>query len=290
MSAGSALPSRRPWALHGRCAERRLDVHGCQCTLPCPRVLTVAHAVAQAVSVTNWLCAGIDRIFHWSFEGLNHGLTNASGDGRSLVFFEQHQWNMAHLERFIGGNAPRFASYAVASPHPHAANGSAIAVIECTRSDAYMALIAALGPDRQHPFTTTVPLSAPVGDVRNVQQFRNDASVSAVQALIDELAGNDGLLQHSDGLPYEFERLLTARGRKRAEEPATLERLWGMHARSFRPAPFEGQWALSADGQTTDLQVTVTAPSVTVIMALRQDRRRGFSENHPPPLGPGTDF
>ena len=58
--------------------------------------------------------AGADRIFHWE---TGTSLRNSSGDGRLVNFFEQHAWNMALLELFVGG-AARFATYECCSDRP----------------------------------------------------------------------------------------------------------------------------------------------------------------------------
>ena len=68
-------------------------------------------------------------------------------------------------------------------------------------------------------------------------------------------------------------RMLTPKGLTYAELPENLERYWAMHARTFRPAPFEGAKARGPPGAggapTTEFRVDVTAPSVTVISVRR---------------------
>jgi hypothetical protein len=228
----------------------------------------------MATSTAAWVCNGVDRTFHW-FDGLT-GLVNRSGDGRKVLFFEQHHWNMALLELFIGG-AARFATYDLpqkkrrgTAPASAASGGnllnSTIGVIESVKADSYYALVAALGHDRGYEFRTTVALRAPF-EVGSVQQYRMNSSVSVLETLIRELKGQPGMLQTDDGLPVPFAQLLTPAGFKYAEAPENLDRLWRMHADTFKPSPFDGTWTPSADAASTEIEVGVTAPEVTVIVA-----------------------
>ena len=128
-------------------------------------------------------------------------------------------------------------------------------------------LVASVGADRDHPFSTTVPLhvhSATALDGAAAVQYRMDASVSVIETVVSELQGKPGMLQHSDGLPYDFGRLLTPAGFEYAQLPQNLERYWRMHARTFQPDPFDGKWRSTEDGIV--LEVTTTAPSVTVVV------------------------
>ena len=92
-----------------------------------------------------------------------------------------------------------------------------------------------------------------------------NASVSVIETLLRELRDRPGTLQFDDGLPYDFDALLTPAGLKYAQEPSNLERYWRLHAGTFKPAPFEGSWTRPANGRT-QFEVSVTAPSVTVIV------------------------
>jgi hypothetical protein len=143
---------------------------------------------------------------------------------------------------------------------------STIGVIESVKADSYYALVAALGHDRGDEFRTTVALRAPF-EVGSVQQYRMNSSVSVLETLIRELKGQPGMLQTDDGLPVPFAQLLTPAGFKYAEAPENLDRLWRMHADTFKPSPFDGTWMPSADAASTEIEVGVTAPEVTVIVA-----------------------
>lgn len=232
-------------------------------------------AAWMAASAAAWMCQGADRLFHWGLG--NRGLTplvNRSGDGRRVQFFEQHYWNMALLELFLGGQAS-FRTFQL--PPPPAAPGASldrptnhtVAVIESVLvGDTYYALVAALGADREHPFQTEVTLTLPAGRgavrggvQQSVQQYRFDGSVSVVETLLAELANQSGALSFSDGLPYDFPVMLKPAGMAFAE--ANIDRLWAMHRETFRPAPFEGTWEAAAGGTT--FRVPVTAPSVTIL-------------------------
>ena len=227
-------------------------------------------AAWTAASLASWVCSGADRVFHWGLgsRGLAP-LVNRSGDGRRVQFFEQHYWNMALLELFVGGRA-RFTTLALPVGRNHT-----IAVIESVQEgDTYYALIAALGADRAHAFETEVELALPRAHSvmlgrGAVQQWRFDGSVSVVETLLAELKDRDGMLALDDGLPYDFPTLLTAAGKAYAEQPANLERYWAMHTATFQPSPFQGTWT-AQPGHGTTFHVPVTAPSVTVIAARLQ--------------------
>ena len=92
-----------------------------------------------------------------------------------------------------------------------------------------------------------------------------DSCESKELTLLRELRDRPGTLQFDDGLPYDFDALLTPAGLKYAQEPSNLERYWRLHAGTFKPAPFEGSWTRPANGRT-QFDVSVTAPSVTVIV------------------------
>jgi len=212
-----------------------------------------------AASTTAWMCEGVERIFHW--QG-GTSLRNVSGDGRLVNFYEQHAWNMAMLELFLGGQA-KFSTYEI--PLDGLPLNHSIATIESVVRGTYYALIAAVGADRSHPFQTTVPLH-PRAELHGgrAQQYRMNASVSVVETVLRELSSKPGTLLHADGLPYDFGRLLTPQGFAYAQAPANLERYWRMHQATFQPSPFEGTWRKVPGG--LDLQVTVIAPSVTVVV------------------------
>jgi hypothetical protein len=146
-------------------------------------------------------------------------------------------------------------------------------VIESTKGNTYYALVAALAYDREHPFQTTVKLNTEF-DIASVQQYRMNSSVSVLETLIRELKDTPGMLQTDDGLPYEFHNLLTPKGFEYAQAPENLERLWSMHSGTFQPSPFDGTWARSADGTSTEIQIGVTAPVVTVVVAHRKAARQ----------------
>ena len=189
---------------------------------------------------------------------------------------------MALLELFIGGENAAVTTYAHVPAAAAAAaalgNGDfplndSVATIETVVNGTYYALVAAVATARAHPFTTTVRLMMPLDDGHGgggfdgaaAAQYRMDASVSVVDAVLRELHDRPGTLQRDDGLPYDFGALLTPAGLTYVQQPATLERLWRMHADTFKPAPFEGGWTRAADGRTR-LDVEVTAPSVTVVV------------------------
>ena len=172
----------------------------------------------SAASATTWMCHGVERIFHWE---TGTTLVNRSGDGRLVNFYEQWPWAMALLELFVGGRA-RFATHSLRTPD---GNGS-VAVIESVKPEAYFVLVAALGPQRNASFRTTVPVSTDAavllqrgGDAAEarglvVEQYTMNSRRSVVETIVRELAATPGALQHSDGLPYDFGRLLTPEGVK----------------------------------------------------------------------------
>lgn len=177
-------------------------------------------------------------------------------------FFEQHAWNMALLELFLGGQAT-FTTYTLA--HKRLPLNHSIATIESVVGGKYYVLVAAIAADRTHPFRTTVPLRPRARlTAKRAQQYRMDASVSVVETVLRELQSRPGTLVHQDGLPYGFRRLLTPKGLAYAEAPENLERYWRMHRATFQPRPFEGSWEATPGG--LNLEVTVTAPSVTVVV------------------------
>jgi hypothetical protein len=71
------------------------------------------------------------------------------------------------------------------------------------------------------------------------------------------------MLQKDDGLPYAFNQMLTAQGMAYAEKH--IDRLWAMHAGTFRPSPFEGAYQHDAASGQTTLSINVTDASVTVV-------------------------
>ena len=219
----------------------------------------------SAMSTATWVCHGVDRIFHWE---TGTTLRNTSGDNREVNFFEQHAWNMAFLELFVGG-ATTITTYEAAHPAGLPLNHS-MATIESLVNGSYYVLIASVGADRDHPFSTKLRLrahSAAGLDGAAALQYRMDASVSVVETVVRELQGKPGMLQHTDGLPYDFGRLLTPAGFNYAQMPENLERYWRMHAQTFQPSPFAGKLRPIKDG--IKLEVEVTAPSVTVIVVPR---------------------
>jgi hypothetical protein len=123
-----------------------------------PSALGTAWTTASA---TTWICHGVDRIFHWE---TGTTLRNASGDGRTVNFFEQWPWAMAFLELFLGGQA-RFATYDLPPEHGPATNqrgggkNSTVALIESVKDDNYFVMVAAVGAARNATWTTTVPVS-----------------------------------------------------------------------------------------------------------------------------------
>jgi hypothetical protein len=218
-----------------------------------------------AASTAAWVCHGVDRIFHWE-SGTT--LRNSSGDGRLVNFFEQHAWNMALLELFTGGRAS-FAVYEI--PHAPLPLNHTVGLIESVdMNGTYFALVAAVGADRSHPFRTIVPLRPALRlDASRAQMYQMNSSVSVVECVLRELRHRPGMLQHDDGLPYDFGRLLTAQGRAYAEAPENLERYWRMHANTFKPYAFIGTWRQNRTREATDLDLPVTAPSVTVLVVPR---------------------
>ena len=237
-----------------------------------PSALGTAWTTASA---TTWICHGVDRIFHWE---TGTTLRNASGDGRTVNFFEQWPWAMAFLELFLGGQA-RFTTYDLPPEHGPATNrrgggkNSTVALIESVKEDGYFVMVAAVGAARNATWTTTVPVSTNAAMlVRHcpekkmaVKQYTMNSSRSVVELIVRELTNKPGTLQHSDGLPYDFGRLLTPAGVKYAQKPENLERYWKMHADTFQPAPFEGTMTQDADTGITTFNVEVSAGTVTVL-------------------------
>ena len=169
---------------------------------------------------------------------------------------------MAFLELFLGGDAT-FSTYELSQPGLPL--NHTIALIESLVNGTYYVLIAALGADRAHPFRTSVPVRLHGSlDGAATHQYRMNSSVSVVETVLRELQSVPGTLLNTDGLPYDFGRLLTPKGFEYAESSSNLERYWRMHADSFKPSAFEGTWQRATGG--LELQVTVTAPSVTVLV------------------------
>ena len=255
----------------------------------------------SAQSVAEWMCHGVDRIFHWE---TGTTLVNSSGDGRLVNFYEQWAWNMAFLELFLGGQA-RFATWAVPAPSPTSPDGRTgtgtgtgtgaptIALIESVKEGAYYALIAAVGHNRTARFRTSVSITtdAPFltengamlepggeGGALIWEQYVMNSSYSVIEAIVRELTerGEPGMLAHDDGLPYDTGRLLTPAGRRYAEAPENLDRYWRMHAATFQPRPFEGSFVPRESGRGAggELKLDVSAFSVTVVSA----RRRGHTD------------
>ena len=112
-----------------------------------------------------------------------------------------------------------------------------------------------------------------------------NSSRSVVELIVRELTNKPGTLQHSDGLPYDFGRLLTPAGVKYAQKPENLERYWKMHADTFQPAPFEGTMAQDVDTGITTFNVEVSAGTVTVLSVACAARTLPDSAAAPPPIG-----
>jgi hypothetical protein len=234
------------------------------------------------------VCAGADKIFHWE---TGTTLRNSSGDNRLVNFYEQWPWNMALLELFVGGQAT-FSTFAREGQQLRRlqVGDDTVTVIESQfggPQPRYLALVAGVASTRQGRWTTKVTLQTDAFESSSssssrveVHQWRMNASYSVVETIVRELSDNKthpGTLLHADGLPYDFGRLLTARGMAYAEAPENLERYWAMHAGTFRPGPFEGTWRRrraagrgeqeGRGGGTTEFQLEVAASSVTVVSA-----------------------
>ena len=159
-------------------------------------------------------------------------------------------------------------------------------------SGEYLALVAALGPDRQHPFRTTFPLTSDAVELLttttttttesgsaataslDVRQWRMNSSVSVVETVLRELRAKPNrkdYLLHDDNLPYDFRDLLTSLGLEYVEKPENLDRYWKQHAQTFQPSPFEGTWEQHM--HTTTFHLDLTAPSVTVISAKKTNSK-----------------
>jgi len=155
-----------------------------------------------------------------------------------------------------------------------------------TQPATYFALVAAVGATRAANWSTTVSLSAHGGGGggggaagggrlltfphgATVQQWRMDAGSSVVETLLRELRAQPGgtTLQHDDGLPYDFGRMLTPAGYAYAQRAENLERFWAMQAATFQPAPFEGVATPGAGGALA-LAFEVAPASVTVVRAV----------------------
>jgi len=139
---------------------------------------------------------------------------------------------------------------------------------ETTGATTYYAMVGAISSMRDQHWTTTVQLSTAA--FRGVtlprfrlQQYRMNSSMSATETVLRELKGQSDMLQKKDGLPYAFNEMLTAKGMEYAEK--NIDRLWAMHAGTFRPRPFEGAWQHDAVRGRTSLSINVTDASVTVV-------------------------
>jgi len=217
----------------------------------------------SAASTTTWMCHGVDRIFHWA-PGAT--LRNSTGDGRLVQFYEQHSWNMAILELFIGGRG-RFATYDL--PQADSNFNHSVAVVESVKDDVYYALVAAVASNRTNLFSTRVSIEADAlgADDVVVEQYVMSSERSVVETVIRELADKPGMLQHPDNpLPADFSKMLTHQGMAYAEQPENLERYWQMNIENLKPQPFEGTWSRDKRGRL-HLHTTVDAFSVTVLVA-----------------------
>lgn len=152
-----------------------------------------------------------------------------------------------------------------------------------TQPATYFALVAAVGATRAANWSTTVSLGAHGGGGggaaggsgrllsfphgATVQQWRMDSGSSVVETLLQELRAQPGTLQHGDGLPYDFGRMLTPAGYTYAQRAENLERFWAMQAATFQPAPFEGVATPGAGGALA-LAFEVAPASVTVVRAV----------------------
>ena len=99
-----------------------------------------------------------------------------------------------------------------------------------------------------------------------------NSSVSVVETVVRELNAKGNASQyllHTDGLPYDFGRLLTPSGFNYVQSPENLERYWHMHKRTFEPVKWEGKWEQDPQRMTTTFNLQLEAPSVTVISARR---------------------
>ena len=89
---------------------------------------------------------------------------------------------------------------------------------------------------------------------------------SVTEEVLRDLRGRPDMFQQNDGLPYRFDKMLTRQGMRYVESSENLNRYWKMHAASFQPQQFEGEWTATNESEIV-LHFNVTPPSVLVLSA-----------------------